>query len=238
MPNLKYRRIILKLSGEALAAHGGYGINPSSVREIALEIKEVHDMGAEVAVVIGGGNIIRGSKAAEEGIEKVTGDYMGMLATAINGLALQDALEKLNVATRMSTAIEIRQIAEPYVRRKAIRHLEKGRIVIFAGGTGNPFFTTDTAASLRAMEINAEAIFKATNVDGIYTADPMIDSNAIKLKNLKYIDVLKKGLKIMDATSISLCMDNRLPIIVFNLRKPGNIGKVLLGEDIGTFVGV
>lgn len=238
MPNLKYRRIILKLSGEALAAHGGYGINPSSVRDIALEIKEVHDMGAEVAVVIGGGNIIRGSKAAQEGIEKVTGDYMGMLATAINGLALQDALEKLDVATRMSTAIEIRQIAEPYVRRKAIRHLEKGRIVIFAGGTGNPFFTTDTAASLRAMEINAEAIFKATNVDGIYTADPMIDSNAIKLKNLKYIDVLKKGLKIMDATSISLCMDNRLPIIVFNLRKPGNIGKVLLGEDIGTFVGV
>jgi uridylate kinase len=238
MPNLKYRRIILKLSGEALAAHGGYGINPSSVRDIALEIKEVHDMGAEVAVVIGGGNIIRGSKAAQEGIEKVTGDYMGMLATAINGLALQDALEKLDVATRMSTAIEIRQIAEPYVRRRAIRHLEKGRIVIFAGGTGNPFFTTDTAASLRAMEINAEAIFKATNVDGIYTADPRIDSNAIKLKTLKYIDVLQKGLKIMDATSISLCMDNRLPIIVFNLRKPGNIGKVLLGEDIGTFVGV
>jgi uridylate kinase len=238
MPNLKYRRIILKLSGEALAAHGGYGIDPSSVRDIALEIKEVHDMGAEVAVVIGGGNIIRGSKAAQEGIEKVTGDYMGMLATAINGLALQDALEKLDVATRMSTAIEIRQIAEPYVRRRAIRHLEKGRIVIFAGGTGNPFFTTDTAASLRAMEINAEAIFKATNVDGIYTADPRIDSNAIKLKTLKYIDVLQKGLKIMDATSISLCMDNRLPIIVFNLRKPGNICKVLLGEDIGTFVGV
>jgi len=221
-----------------LAADGGYGINPSSVRDIALEIKEVHDMGAEVAVVIGGGNIIRGSKAAQEGIEKVTGDYMGMLATAINGLALQDALEKLDVATRMSTAIEIRQIAEPYVRRRAIRHLEKGRIVIFAGGTGNPFFTTDTAASLRAMEINAEAIFKATNVDGIYTADPRIDSNAIKLKTLKYIDVLQKGLKIMDATSISLCMDNRLPIIVFNLRKPGNICKVLLGEDIGTFVGV
>ena len=221
-----------------MAADGGYGINPSSVRDIALEIKEVHDMGAEVAVVIGGGNIIRGSKAAQEGIEKVTGDYMGMLATAINGLALQDALEKLDVATRMSTAIEIRQIAEPYVRRRAIRHLEKGRIVIFAGGTGNPFFTTDTAASLRAMEINAEAIFKATNVDGIYTADPRIDSNAIKLKTLKYIDVLQKGLKIMDATSISLCMDNRLPIIVFNLRKPGNICKVLLGEDIGTFVGV
>jgi len=221
-----------------LAAHGGYGINPSSVRDIALEIKEVHEMGAEVAVVIGGGNIIRGSKAAEGGIEKVTGDYMGMLATAINGLALQDALEKLDVPTRMSTAIEIRQIAEPYVRRRAIRHLEKGRIVIFAGGTGNPFFTTDTAASLRAMEINAEAIFKATNVDGIYTADPMIDSNAIKLKTLKYIDVLQKGLKIMDATSISLCMDNRLPIIVFNLRKPGNICKVLLGEEIGTFVGV
>lgn len=238
MPNLKYRRIILKLSGEALAAHGGYGIDPSSVRDIALEIKEVHEMGAEVAVVIGGGNIIRGSKAAQEGIEKVTGDYMGMLATAINGLALQDALEKLDVATRMSTAIEIRQIAEPYVRRRAIRHLEKGRIVIFAGGTGNPFFTTDTAASLRAMEINAEAIFKATNVDGIYTADPRIDSNAIKLKTMKYIDVLQKGLKIMDATSISLCMDNRLPIIVFNLRKPGNICKVLLGEDIGTFVGV
>ncbi len=238
MPKLKYKRFILKLSGEALAVKEGFGIDPLSIREIALEIKDVYEMGAETAIVIGGGNIIRGSKAAEGGIEKVTGDYMGMLATVINGLALQDALEKLGVATRMLTSIEMHQIAEPYVRRRAIRHLEKGRIVIFAGGTGNPFFTTDTAASLRAMEINAEAILKATNVDGIYSADPMKDSAATKLKNLKYIDVLKKGLKIMDATSISLCMDNKLPIIVFNLRKRGNIGRVLLGEDIGTLVGV
>lgn len=238
MPKLKYKRFILKLSGEALAVKEGFGIDPLSIREIALEIKDVYEMGAETAIVIGGGNIIRGSEAAEGGIEKVTGDYMGMLATVINGLALQDALEKLGVATRMLTSIEIHQIAEPYVRRRAIRHLEKGRIVIFAGGTGNPFFTTDTAASLRAMEINAEAILKATNVDGIYSADPMKDSAATKLKNLKYIDVLKKGLKIMDATSISLCMDNKLPIIVFNLRKRGNIGRVLLGEDIGTLVGV
>lgn len=237
MPKLKYKRIILKLSGEALAVKAGFGIDPVSIREIALEIRDVHEMGAEIAIVIGGGNIIRGSKAAKGGIEKVTGDYMGMLATVINGLALQDALEKLEIATRMLTSIEIPQIAELYVRRRAIRHLEKGRIVIFAGGTGNPFFTTDTAASLRAMEINAGAIFKATNVDGIYSSDPMINADAIKLKNLTYIDVLQKGLKIMDATSISLCMDNKLPIIVFNLRKHGNIGRVLLGEDIGTFVG-
>jgi len=237
MPVLKYKRILLKLSGEALSANRGYGIDPSSVREIAHEIKKVYEMQVETAIVIGGGNIIRGSKAAEGGIEKVTGDYMGMLATVINGLALQDSLEKLGVATRMLTSIEIHQIAEPYVRRRAIRHLEKGRTVIFAGGTGNPFFTTDTAASLRAMEINADIIFKATNVDGIYSADPMVDSSAIKLKNLSYIDILNKGLKIMDATSISLCMDNKLPIIVFDLRKHGNISKVLLGEDIGTLVG-
>lgn len=237
MPKLKYKRIVLKLSGEALAVKGGYGIDPSSVREIALEIKEVHEMGAETAIVIGGGNIVRGSKAAEEGIEKNTADYMGMLATVINGLALQDSLEKLGVATRMLTSIAIHQLAEPYVRRRAVRHLEKRRIVIFAGGTGNPFFTTDTAASLRAMEINADVIFKATNVDGIYSADPMIDSKAIKLKSLSYLDVLKKGLKIMDATAISLSMDNKLPIIVFNMRQRGNIGRVLLGEDIGTLVG-
>ena len=227
----------MKLSGEALTAKGGFGIDPSSVNEIAHEIKQIHAMRVETAIVIGGGNIIRGSKAAEGGIEKVTGDYMGMLATVINGLALQDALEKLGVATRMLTSIEIHQIAEPYVRRRAIRHLEKKRIVIFAGGTGNPFFTTDTAASLRAMEISADVIFKATNVDGIYSADPMLDSNAIKLKNLSYIDILNKGLKIMDAASISLCMDNKLPIIVFDLRKHGNISRVLLGEDIGTLVG-
>lgn len=237
MPDLKYKRILLKLSGEALTAKGGFGIDPSSVKEIAHEIKQIHAMRVETAIVIGGGNIIRGSKAAEGGIEKVTGDYMGMLATVINGLALQDALEKLGVATRMLTSIEIHQIAEPYVRRRAIRHLEKKRIVIFAGGTGNPFFTTDTAASLRAMEISADVIFKATNVDGIYSADPMLDSNAIKLKNLSYIDILNKGLKIMDAASISLCMDNKLPIIVFDLRKQGNISRVLLGEDIGTLVG-
>lgn len=237
MPESKYKRILLKLSGEALAAKGGYGIDPSSVRDIALEIKEIYEKKIETAIVIGGGNIIRGSKAAEEGIEKVTGDYMGMLATVINGLALQDSLEKLGVATRMLTSIEIHQIAEPYVRRRAIRHLEKGRIVIFAGGTGNPFFTTDTAASLRAMEINADVILKATNVDGIYSADPMIDSDAIKLKNLSHIDVLNKGLKIMDATSISLCMDNKLPIVVFDLRKQGNIYRLLMGEEIGTLIG-
>lgn len=238
MSKLKYKRILLKLSGEALAAKDCHGIDPEHVRCIALEIKEVHEMGAETAIVIGGGNIIRGSKAAEGGIEKVTGDYMGMLATVINGLALQDCLEKLGVATRMLSSIEIHQIAEAYVRRRAIRHLEKGRIVIFVGGTGNPFFTTDTAASLRAMEINAEVIIKATKVDGIYSADPLLDSSATKLKNLKYIDVLQKRLKIMDSTSISLCMDNKLPIIVFDLRKHGNIGRVLRGEDIGTLVGV
>ncbi len=237
MPELKYKRILLKLSGEALTSKGGYGIDPSSVRNIALQIKEIYEMKVETAIVIGGGNIIRGSKAAKEGIEKVTGDYMGMLATVINGLALQDSLEKLNVPTRMLTSIEIHQIAEPYVRRRAIRHLEKGRAVIFAGGTGNPFFTTDTAASLRAMEINADVIFKATNVDGIYSADPMVDSSAIKLKNLSHSDILNKGLKIMDATSITLCMDNKLPIVVFDLRKHGNISKLLLGEQIGTLVG-
>lgn len=237
MPTPKYKRILLKLSGEALAAEGGYGIDPSSVRDIALEIKDVCEMDIETSIVIGGGNIIRGSKAAEEGIEKVTGDYMGMLATVINGLALQDALEKLGVATRMLTSIEIHQIAEPYVRRRAIRHLEKKRTVIFAGGTGNPFFTTDTAASLRAMEINADVIFKATNVDGIYSADPMLDSTAVKMKKVSYIEILNKGLKIMDATSISLCMDNKLPIVVFDLRKKGNISRVLMGEDIGTLVG-
>lgn len=237
MPELKYKRILLKLSGEALAAEGGYGIDPSSVRKIALEIKEIYEMKVETAIVIGGGNIIRGSKAAEGGIEKVTGDYMGMLATVINGLALQDSLEKLGVATRMLTSIEIHQLAEPYVRRRAIRHLEKGRAVIFAGGTGNPFFTTDTAASLRAMEINADVIFKATKVDGIYSADPMLDSSAIKLKNLSHLDILNKRLKIMDATSITLCMDNKLPIVVFDLWKHGNISRLLLGEEIGTLIG-
>ncbi len=237
MSKLKYKRILLKLSGEALAARGGFGIDPPSVREIALEIKEIYEMDIEVAIVIGGGNIIRGSKAAEGGIEKVTGDYMGMLATVINGLALQDSLEKLGVATRMLTSIEIHQIAEPYVRRRAIRHLEKNRTVIFAGGTGNPYFTTDTAASLRAMEINADVILKATNVDGIYSADPMLDSSAVKFKSLSHIDILNKGLKIMDATSISLCMDNKLPVIVFDLRKHGNMSRLLMGEEIGTLVG-
>lgn len=237
MSKSKYERILLKLSGEALAVKGGFGIDPSSVREIALEIKGIYEMGVETAIVIGGGNIIRGSKAAEQGIEKVTGDYMGMLATVINGLALQDSLEKIGVATRMLTSIEIHQIAEPYVRRRAIRHLEKKRIVIFAGGTGNPFFTTDTAASLRAMEISAEVILKATNVDGIYSADPMIDANAKKFENLSYIDILNRGLKIMDTTSISLCMDNKLPIVVFDLRKHGNMSRLLMGEEIGTLVG-
>jgi len=232
----KYKRVVLKLSGEALQGKEGYGIDPQVTLAIARQIKEVHDLGVEIAVVIGGGNIFRGNKAALEGMDRSTADYMGMLATVINGLALQDALERIGVVTRLQTAIEMKELAEPYIRRRAIRHLEKKRVVIFAAGTGNPYFTTDTTAALRAIEINAEVILKATKVDGVYTADPLVDKNAKKFDTLEFIDVLKLGLKIMDATAISLCMDNHLPIIVFDLNKKGNIKKAILGEKVGTLV--
>ena len=236
MAGLKFNRVLLKLTGEAVSRNDGYGIDPVVVRDIALEIKEIHEMGIEIAVVIGGGNIFRGSVAANAGMERVTADYMGMLATVINGLALQDALEREGVHTRMLTAIEMRQVAEPYVRRRAIRHMEKGRVVIFAGGTGSPYFTTDTTASLRAIEMDADVILKATKVDGVYSADPEKDKNAVKFSDLTYMDVLQKDLKVMDATAISLCRDNNLPIIVFSMRKKGNIKRVLSGEKIGTIV--
>lgn len=235
-PKPMYKRIVLKLSGEALQGEQGYGIDPKTVDSIAKQIKEVADLGLEVAIVIGGGNIFRGMAAANEGVDRSTADYMGMLATCINGLALQDALEHLGVFTRVQTAIEMQEVAEPYIRRRAIRHLEKGRVVIFAGGTGNPYFTTDTTAALRAIEIGAEVILKATNVDGVYSSDPRKDKRAKKFDRMKYIDVLKRGLKVMDATAISLCMDNNLPIIIFNLTKPRNIKRVILGEKIGTTV--
>lgn len=234
--SLKYKRALIKLSGEALCGDKNFGIVPEVFRKIAKEIKEVHELDAEIAIVVGGGNIFRGSTAIEHGIERVAGDQIGMLATIINGLALQNALENIGVVTRVLTAIEMRQFAEPYVRRRALRHIEKGRVIICAGGTGNPYFSTDTAASLRAMEINADVILKATKVNGIYNSDPAVDSNAEKLKNLTHIDVLKKGLRVMDATAISLCMDNKLPIIVFNLMKKDSIKRVLMGEEIGTIV--
>jgi len=232
----RFKRIILKLSGEALAGKQGLGIDPETVKTIAEEIKDIVSLGVEVAIVVGGGNIYRGIAGSAKGIDRATGDYMGMLATMINSLALQDALEKVDVTTRAQSAIEMRQIAEPYIRRKAIRHLEKGRVVIFGAGTGNPYFSTDTTASLRAAEINADAILKATKVDGVYDSDPMKNSNAVKFKELEYIDVLSKKLEVMDSTAISLCMDNNIPIVVFDLTKPGNIKKVILGEEIGTFV--
>jgi uridylate kinase len=234
-----YKRVVLKLSGEALQGKKPHGIDQPVLVSIARQIKEIKGMGVDVAIVLGAGNIFRGQEnIASRGLDmdRSVADYMGMLATVINGLALQDALEKMNVPTRVMTAIEIQRVAELYIRRKAIRHLEKGRVVIFVAGTGNPYFTTDTAAALRAMEINADAILKATKVDGVYSADPMKVKGARKFDRLKYIDVLKKGLKVMDATAISLCMDNKLPIVVFNLNKDGNIKRVLLGEKIGTVV--
>lgn len=231
-----FKRVVLKLSGQAMQGDLGYGIDPAVVKDIAGQIKEIRELGLEVAVVIGGGNIFRGTEAASEGIDRSTADYMGMLATVINSLALQDALEKLGVFTRVQTAIEMQELAEPYIRRRAIRHLEKGRVVILAGGTGNPYFSTDTAAALRAIEIGAEVILKATKVDGVYSSDPLKDKKAVRYDRLAYIDVLKKGLKVMDATAISLCMDNNLPIIVFNLKKKDNIKKVILGQKIGTIV--
>jgi uridylate kinase len=231
-----YRRILLKLSGEALAGRQGYGIDPEILARIAAELGEVVKLGVQVAVVIGGGNIFRGVAASAGGMERATGDYMDMLATVINALALQDAIEKVGVPTRVLSAIEMRAVAEPYIRRRAIRHLEKGRVVVFAAGTGNPFFTTDTAGALRAVEIGAEAIFKATRVDGIYTADPEQDPTAVRLARVGYIEVLNRGLKVMDTTAISLCMDNHLPIVVFDLTRSGNIRRIAMGELVGSTV--
>ncbi len=231
-----YKRILLKLSGEVLTGEGDYGIDPAVIQQIAQEIKEVKNLGVEIAIVIGGGNIFRGMAASSKGMDRASADYMGMLATVMNGIALQDALEKIDVQTRVQTAIEMREVAEPYIRRRAIRHLEKGRVVIFAGGTGNPYFTTDTTASLRAMEIRADVILKATKVDGVYDADPLLHKHARKYDELTYLDVLKKQLKVMDATAISLCMDHQISIIVFNLKKKGNVKRVVLGEKVGTKV--
>lgn len=233
---VKYHRILLKLSGQALTDSGGYGINPDVMLSIAQQVKELYDFGVEIAIVVGGGNIFRGVPASSGGMDRATADYIGMLATIMNSLALQDALENQGVFTRVQTAISMQEVAEPYIRRRAIRHLEKKRVVIFAAGTGNPYFSTDTAAALRALEIGAEAILKATKVDGVYDSDPAINPKAKKFSSLRYIDVLNKGLKVMDATAISLCMDNNLPIIVFNLVCPGNIKKVVMGESIGTIV--
>ena len=234
-----YKRVLLKLSGESLAEQdGGFGIDVKAIKNLAKEVLDGKNLGVEMAIVIGGGNIFRGATASNLGMERVTGDYMGMLATIINALALQYALEDVGVQTRVQTAIEIPQVAETYIRRRAIRHLEKGRVVIFAAGTGNPYFTTDTAASLRAVEIGADVIFKATKVDGIYSADPMKDDSAVKFSQLSYLEILKKGLQVMDSTSVSLCMDNKLPMIIFNVREKNSIKKVLMGEKIGTLVGV
>ncbi len=231
-----YKKILLKLSGEALAGKQGYGIDPDVIAGIAQEIRDVVDLGAQVALVIGGGNIFRGVAAASRGMDRASADYMGMLATVMNSLAMQDALEKVGVTTRVQSAIEMQEVAEPYIRRRAVRHLEKGRVVIFGAGTGNPYFTTDTAASLRAMEIGADVILKATKVDGVYNADPAKDKDAVKFLSLTYLDVLKMGLQVMDATATSLCMDNNLPIVVFDLTRQGNIKRVVLGEPIGTIV--
>ena len=234
--NPKFKRIVLKISGEALQGKRTYGIDADIVASVARQIKEVVDLGVEVALVVGGGNIFRGLVATSHGMDRAAADYMGMLATVINGLALQDAMEKIGIFTRVQTAIAMQELAEPYIRRRAIRHLEKGRAVIFVAGTGSPYFSTDTTAALRANEIGAQVILKATKVDGIYSADPKKDKNAKKYDQLEYIEVLKMGLKIMDATAISLCMDNNLPIIVFNLTKAGNIKRIILGEKIGTIV--
>src|SRR5438445_2504129 len=232
----KYRRILLKLSGEALGGEGGIGISPEAVHDMAQQIGEVRELGVEVVVVIGGGNIFRGLAGSERGIERATGDYMGMLATIINSLAIQDALEKLGVATRVQSAITMAQIAEAFIRRRAVRHLEKGRVVIFGGGTGNPYFSTDTAAALRANEIGAEVILKATKVDGVYDSDPKKNSKAKRFTKISYLDALQKQIKVMDSTAFSLCMDNKMPIIVFDLFRPHNLKKVILGENVGTLV--
>jgi uridylate kinase len=232
----RYRRILLKLSGEALMGPLQFGIHPETLAAIAAEVKEVHDLGCEIGIVIGGGNIHRGVAASARGMDRATADYMGMLATVFNSLALQDALESRGATTRVQSAIEMQALAEPYIRRRATRHLEKRRIVIFAGGTGNPFFTTDTAAALRAMEIGAEVVLKATKVDGVYDKDPKKHADAVRFERLTYHEVLARSLAVMDATAISLCMDNQLPIIVFNMTQPGNIKRVVLGEPVGTLV--
>jgi uridylate kinase len=233
----RYKRILLKLSGEALAGEQGYGIDPAVLERIAQEIRTIHDLAVETAIVIGGGNIFRGLHASANGMDRASADYMGMLATVINGLALQGTLERAGLMTRCQSAIDMPAVAEPYIRRRAIRHLEKGRIVIFAAGTGNPFFTTDTAAALRAVEVGAEIIFKATKVDGIYTADPVLDPKAVRLPHITYIDALNRGLRVMDTTAITLCMENKLPIGVFNLNTPGNLLRVVCGDPhIGSYV--
>ena len=232
----RYGRVLLKLSGEALMGEQAFGIDPAVASQIAKEIAEIQTLGVQTAIVIGGGNLFRGLAASAKGMDRATADYMGMLATVINGLALQDALEHVGVPTRVVTAIEMRAVAEPFIRRRAIRHMEKGRVVVFAAGTGNPYFTTDTAAALRAMEMKADVILKGTKVDGIYTADPMIHADATKFESISYINVLERGLKVMDATAISLCMDNKLPIVVFNLRTAGNMRRAVLGEAVGTTV--
>jgi uridylate kinase len=232
----RYGRVLLKLSGEALMGEQQFGIDPGVTTQIAKDIAEIQGLGVQVAVVIGGGNLFRGLAASAKGMDRATADYMGMLATVINGLAMQDALEHVGINTRVASAIEMRAVAEPFIRRRAVRHLEKGRVVVFAGGTGNPYFTTDTAAALRAMEMKADVILKGTKVDGIYTADPMLNPAATKYDNISYLKVLAEGLKVMDATAISLCMDNKLPIVVFNLRTPGNLRRVIMGEPVGTTV--
>ena len=231
-----YKRVLLKLSGEALGGEQGYGIDPNTITAIAREVKQVVELGVQLSIVIGGGNIFRGLAASSKGMDRASADYMGMLATMINSLALQDALEKAGVDTRVQSAIAMAEVAEPYIRRRAIRHLEKGRVVIFGAGTGNPYFTTDTAASLRAMEIGADVILKGTKVDGVYSADPKKDPTATKFETLDYLEVLRKGLQVMDATAISLCMDNSLPIIVFDVTTEGNVVRVVCGERIGTLV--
>ncbi len=236
MPQIKpaYKRILLKLSGESLLGDVPYGIDFDTAKSIAQEIKETHDLGVQVAIMIGGGNIFRGINGTEAGMDRASADYMGLLVTIMNGIALQDALEKEGVFTRHISAIEIKAIAEPFIKRRVIRHLEKRRIVIFSAGIGSPYFTTDTAAALRALEIKAQVILKATKVDGVYTADPLVDKTSRKFSSIKYLDVIKKGLKIMDTTAISLCKDNKLPIIIFNLKRRGNIKKVVLGQKVGT----
>ncbi len=231
-----YKRILLKLSGESLLGSLGYGIDLQTARSIAQEVKEIRELGVQVAIMIGGGNLFRGAFGVEAGMDRPSADYIGLLATIMNGIALQDALEKEGVNTRHVSAIEIKAVAEPFVRRRVMRHLEKGRVIIFSAGIGSPYFTTDTASALRALEIKADVILKATKVDGVYTADPMIDKKAKKFDSIKYLDVIRRGLKVMDTTAISLCKDNRLPIVVFNLRKKGNIKKAVLGQKVGTKV--
>ncbi|MDH7480376.1 MAG: UMP kinase [Armatimonadota bacterium] len=235
---LRWKRVLLKLSGEAFAGDKGQrGINPLVVKNLAEEIKAAHELGIEIAVVVGGGNIIRGGKASENGVDRATADYMGMLATVINALALQEALEKIGIMTRVQTAIEMRSVAEPFIRRRAVRHLEKGRVVIFAAGTGNPFFTTDTAAALRALEIHADVVLKATDVDGVYDRDPNVCPDAKKYESIDFMEAINRGLGIMDLTAFTLCKENNLPIVVFDITKPGSIKKAAMGEPIGTYVG-